>query len=207
MFAEHAHIDPYARFVIAKSVLKGQCAQSIGPIMRRLILLRHSTAEKAGAGESDRDRVLSAKGHSDAAMVGSYFANHSFRPDHVLVSPAARTRETWHQVAAALRAPPEAKFDERIYNAASQTLFSVAAKAPDEAHALLILGHNPGLHELAVMLTATGDIDIRERLRENFPTSGIAIIDFAFDSWAKLHPRAGRLEQFVSPKLIAGITN
>jgi phosphohistidine phosphatase len=70
-----------------------------------------------------------------------------------------------------------------------------------------MLGHNPGLHELAVMLVANGDIDTRERLRENFPTSGIAIIDFVLDAWSKLHPRSGRLERFISPKAIAGATN
>jgi phosphohistidine phosphatase len=175
--------------------------------MRRLILLRHSTAAKAEPGGSDQDRVLTAEGRADAAMVGAYLVNHSFRPDQVLVSPATRTRDTWRQIAAALRVAPDARFDQRIYNASAQTLFNVIVEAPNEARTLLVLGHNPGLHELAVLLTATGDIDLRERLRENMPTSGIAVIDFALDSWSKLHPRSGRLERFVSPKLIAGATN
>ena len=50
------------------------------------------------------------------------------------------------------------------------------------------------------MLTASGDVDTRERLREKLPTSGLAIIDFAVDDWSKLHPRSGRLERFVTPK-------
>jgi phosphohistidine phosphatase len=175
--------------------------------MRRLMLLRHSTAGKTGPGQSDLDRVLTPEGHADAAMVGAYLVNHSFQPDHVLVSPAARTRDTWRNVAAALGGSPDAKFDRRIYNATAQALFNVIAEAPDQARTLLLLGHNPGLHELAILLTATGYIDIRERLRENFPTSGIAIIDFALDSWSKLHPHAGRLERFVDPKLIASATN
>jgi phosphohistidine phosphatase len=175
--------------------------------MRRLILLRHSTAERAEPGRSDQDRVLAPQGRADAAMVGAYLANHSFRPDHVVVSPAARTRETWRQIAAALRLAPEARFDERVYNASAQALFSVAAETPDGLNTVLMVGHNPGLHELAMLLVATGGIDIRERLRENFPTSGIAVIDFALDSWSKLHPRSGRLERFVSPKVIASTTN
>jgi phosphohistidine phosphatase len=175
--------------------------------MRRLILLRHSTAAKAGPGESDRDRVLTAQGRADATTAGSYLVNHSFRPDHALVSPAARTRDTWRQIVAALRTAPDAKFDQRIYNANAQTLFNVIAEAPDEARTVLMLGHNPGLHELAALLTATGDIDLRERLHENLPTSGIVIIDFTLDSWSRLHPRSGRLERFVSPESIAGATN
>lgn len=175
--------------------------------MRRLILLRHSTAERSAPGQSDQERMLTPQGRTDAAMVGAYLANHSFRPDHVIVSPATRTRETWRQTAAALRLAPEARFDERVYNATAQALFNVVAETADSAQSVLMLGHNPGLHELAMLLTATGDIGIRERLRENFPTSGIAIIDFVLDTWSKLHPRSGRLERFVSPKVIASATN
>lgn len=175
--------------------------------MRRLILLRHSTAQRAEPGRSDQERMLTPQGSTDAAMIGAYLANHSFRPDHVLVSPSIRTRETWRQIAAALRAAPDAAFDERIYNATAQALFNAVAETPDTAGAVLLLGHNPGLHELAMLLVATGDIDTRERLRENFPTSGIAIIDFALDSWSKLHSRSGRLERFVSPKAIVSATN
>ncbi len=72
---------------------------------------------------------------------------------------------------------------------------------------MLVIGHNPGLHELALMLIASGDIEAREQLREKLPTSGLAIIDFAFDDWNKLHPKAGRLERFVSPKSLEAATN
>ena len=175
--------------------------------MRRLLLFRHSTAERAEPGESDHGRPLSAEGRSDAAAMGAYLASHSFGFDRALVSTSLRTRETWRQLAAALRAAPEPIFDERIYNAGAQTLLTVVKQQPDQAAALLLIAHNPGLHEFATMLVASGDIDTREQLRENFPTSGLAIIDFALDSWAKLHARSGRLERFVSPKSIAATTN
>jgi phosphohistidine phosphatase len=175
--------------------------------MRRLLLLRHAAAERAGPGESDQARPLSAEGQADAAAVGAYLGSHSFRPDRVLVSMAARAQETWRQVAAALRAPPEAVSDRRIYNAAPQALLTVASETPDDARAVMLVGHNPGLHEMAMLLTATGDIETRERLCENLPTSGLVILDFALDRWSKLHPRSGRLERFISPKAIAGATN
>jgi phosphohistidine phosphatase len=50
------------------------------------------------------------------------------------------------------------------------------------------------------MLVASGDIETREQMREKLPTSGLLIIDFAFDEWAKLHPQSGRLERFITPK-------
>ena len=80
------------------------------------------------------------------------------------------------------------------------TIFAIIKDAPAAAHTLLVVGHNPGLQELALMLVASGDIDARERLREKLPTCGLVIIDFAFDDWGKLHPQSGRLERFVSPK-------
>jgi phosphohistidine phosphatase len=63
-----------------------------------------------------------------------------------------------------------------------------------------VIGHNPGMHELALMLIASGDVETRERLREKLPTCGLAVIDFAIDDWGLLHPRSGRLERFVTPK-------
>ena len=79
--------------------------------------------------------------------------------------------------------------------------------APPTARSLLIVGHNPGLHAVALMLVASGDIDARERLREKMPTCGLVIIDFAFDDWGKLHPQSGRLERFVSPKSLSAAAN
>src|SRR5579885_942709 len=80
-----------------------------------------------------------------------------------------------------------------------QVLLAAVQEAPAAARTLLVLGHNPGLHELALLLISAGDVDERERLREKLPTCGLVTIDFAFDDWAKLHPRCGRLERFVSP--------
>jgi phosphohistidine phosphatase len=175
--------------------------------MRRLLIFRHAQAEKAFLGESDLARVLTAEGRADAEAMGSYMARHNFRPDRALVSTAARTRDTWDALRGAWNPAPAADFEARIYDAGPGTLTGVIQAAPDGAHTLMLIGHNPGLHELAVMLVATGDVDIRERLRENLPTSGLAVIDFAFEHWRDLHPRSGRLERFASPKTINAATN
>ena len=86
-------------------------------------------------------------------------------------------------------------------------ILAVIKDAPPSAHTLMVIGHNPGLHELALMLIASGDVEARERLREKLPTSGLVIIDFAFDEWARLHPQSGRLERFVSPKSLEAAAN
>ena len=72
---------------------------------------------------------------------------------------------------------------------------------------LLVVGHNPGLHETARLLIASGDVEARERLNEGLPTSGLAVIDFAGRDWEKLHPHSGRLERFVTPRLLKAATD
>jgi phosphohistidine phosphatase len=54
-----------------------------------------------------------------------------------------------------------------------------------------------------VRLIASGDVEARERVNEKLPTSGLVVIDLGFDDWSRLHPNAGRLERFVTPRLIA----
>jgi phosphohistidine phosphatase len=69
-----------------------------------------------------------------------------------------------------------------------------------------VVGHNPGIHDFAVQLIALGDVEARERAAEKLPTSGLLVIDLALDDWSRLRARAGRLERFVSPRLIAATT-
>jgi phosphohistidine phosphatase len=173
--------------------------------MRRLMLLRHAKTERAGPGARDRDRKLMKRGRDDAAVIGAYMSHHGLVPDLVMVSPASRAQETWTLVAACFTGTPRMVTDERIYNAVPEVLINLIGEAR-KAHALLLVGHNPGMHDLALQLIASGDVDARARLNENLPTSGLVVIDLPFDDWSALHPHAGRLDRFVSPRLIAAAT-
>ncbi len=175
--------------------------------MRRLILFRHAKAEPSEPGMQDRARSLVDRGRKDAAKIGAYMKSHALVPDRVVISPAARTQETWKFTAAAFRPAPGATSADQLYDATPHAIFALIKDAPAAAHTLMVVGHNPGLHEVALMLIASGDIDARERLREKLPTAGLVIIDFAFDDWSKLHPQSGRLERFVSPKSLETGTN
>jgi phosphohistidine phosphatase len=175
--------------------------------MRRLLLLRHAKTERAGPGELDRERELTKRGRADAELIGAYMAKHGLVPELAAVSPARRTEETWALLSAAFSGKkPRIANDERVYNASAETLFNVIAE-PGKARSLLIVGHNPSLQELAVKLVASGDVEARERIAEKLPTSGLVVIDLSFDDWSKLHPQSGRLERFVSPRLIAATTD
>lgn len=155
----------------------------------------------------DISRGLIDRGRKDAAKIGVYVARHALVPDRVVVSPSARTQETWEYAAAAFKPAPAAMSAERLYDATPHDIIGVVKDSPRAARTLMLIGHNPGLHEAAVMLIAAGDIDARERLREKLPTSGLVVIDFAFDDWNKLHPQSGRLERFVSPKTLEAAAN
>ncbi len=173
--------------------------------MRRLMLLRHAKTERAEPGARDRDRKLTKRGRADAETIGAYMARHGLVPDLTLVSPATRAQETWKLVAAAFAKAPKSADEDRIYNAGADKLLALIGESGRE-RSLLLIGHNPGFHDLAVSLIASGDIAARERVNEKLPTAGLVIVDLALDDWAMLHPHSGRLERFVSPRLIAAAT-
>lgn len=170
--------------------------------MHRLLLFRHAKAERSIPGAPDRDRALTKRGRHDALRIGAYMAKHALVPDGVLFSPARRTQETWALAGEALHPSPACAAVETLYDATAHAILAAIKALPATLRATLVVGHNPGLHELALMLIASGDIDTRERLREGLPTSGLAVIDFAFDDWSRLHPHSGRLDRFVSPKAL-----
>ncbi len=175
--------------------------------MRRLLLFRHAKAERSVAGASDLDRALIERGRKDAGKLGAYMASHGLIPERVILSPAARCQQTWKYASDPMKPAPAAMSAEKLYDATPHAILAVIKDASASAHSLLVCGHNPGVQEVALMLIATGDIDAREALREKMPTSGLVVIDFAIDDWARLHPASGRLERFVSPKSLDAAAN
>lgn len=173
--------------------------------MLRLMLLRHAKTERNAPGGRDRDRALMKRGRTDAPIIGAYMSRHRLTPDIVLVSPATRAQETWVLAAAAFAKAPRMVSDERIYNANVAALAGIIGETR-KARTLLIVGHNPGLHDLAMRLIASGDVEMREALSEKLPTSGLVVIDLPLEEWSSLHDHAGRLKRFVSPRLLAAAT-
>ena len=174
--------------------------------MRRLFLLRHAKSDHAPA-MRDHDRVLNSRGREDAPKVGAYMARHGIRPDRAVCSTAARARETWALMAQAFDKPPPVVFEPRLYEASPEPIIAVLRTTPATVHTLIIVAHNPGLHQVANELIASGDVDARERLREKLPTSALVGIDHAFDDWAKLHLQSGRLDRFITPRLLEDATD
>lgn len=173
--------------------------------MLRLLLMRHAKADKGAPGTRDRDRPLNPRGLKDAAWMGSYLTRHALGPRQALVSPARRTRETWSGLALPGEVP--VFFDDRLYEARAETILTAIRETEPTIGTVLVIGHNPGLHESTQILIASGDVEARERLHEGLPTAGLAVVDFAVDSWSKLHPHSGRLERFVTARLLRTATD
>jgi phosphohistidine phosphatase len=174
--------------------------------MRRLMLLRHAKTEIDAPSGRDRDRRLDDRGRKDAAEIGGWIGRHPPFPDAVLVSPAARTKQTWEIAWEAMKdqAPaPQLEFPAELYGADPTLLLQIIRLASaTEAKRLMLVGHNPGMHELALALTGSGDAAARKALVDNLPTSGLAVLDFATNDWNDVAFRRGRLVLFVSPKLL-----
>jgi phosphohistidine phosphatase len=175
--------------------------------MRRLMLLRHAKSDWSSGAGRDHDRPLNARGRETAPKMGAYMARHALVPDLVLASTATRVRETLDGVLAAFDRPPEVKHDGRLYENDGEALLATVKETPHTMHSLLLVGHNPGMAELAALLVASGEVEARQRLIEKFPTAALAVIDFALDDWSKLHPKAGRLDRFVVPRALETATD
>ncbi len=164
--------------------------------MRRLMLLRHAKAGPPGS--PDIDRPLAARGREAAPRIAAHLAEEQLLPDLVLVSPSQRTRETWGLVQPLL-GDTEAKFESRIYEASADNLLKLIRSVGPETRTLMVVGHNPGIQDLARFLVGYGDRYAFARMAQKYPTAGLAVIDFDADSWEAIGARGGRLERFVTP--------
>jgi phosphohistidine phosphatase len=176
-------------------------AEEIDAADMRLMLLRHAKSEKAASGMRDRDRRLNARGRNDAARIAAHMVRHALLPDRVMVSSAQRTRETWERMASAFSPAPPTDYEDRLYESGTEAILAVIKAADRSASALLVIGHNPGLHDTARLLLAHRG-DAAQQLDDGLPTAGLVVIDFADNDWRKLAARSGRLEEFVTPRLL-----
>lgn len=162
--------------------------------MQRLILMRHAEAERAAGSGRDRDRVLSARGRSDAAAMGQALAARGVRPDLALVSPAARTRQTWDLLHDAF-GDVQIRDDEGLFNGGADALRRLVEQVEDEAGCLMLVAHNPGIHVLAMeyLIESAASPAALDRMTGGFPPGAAAI--FSVDA-------AGRptLDGYLQPR-------
>jgi phosphohistidine phosphatase len=167
--------------------------------MKTLTLLRHAKSSWDDPVSRDFDRPLNRRGRRAARTVGQALKARGFAPDLVLASPAVRVVETLDELGEALGRPLDTSFDRRIYLAEPQTLLELVQEAGGSADHLLLVGHNPGLERLALLLTADGG-PLRSELAIKYPTGTVAQIALDVASWRDVAAGTGRLAAFIRPR-------
>lgn len=169
--------------------------------MKQLLLLRHAKSAWPD-GVADHDRPLGDRGRRGAPRMGAYIAKAGLRPDFALVSSARRTQETWDLVAPELKTPCPSRTVPSIYEADPSAILAAIRQAPEESGTVLVIGHNPGFEDLALLLAPTGETEAISRLKEKYPTAGLAVIALDIERWTDATPGKGWLEIFATPKMV-----
>jgi len=170
--------------------------------MLTLTLLRHAKSAWDDPTLDDHERPLAPRGEKAAPMIGRHLTRAAAAPDLVLCSTAMRTRQTLALVLLEMTAKPaEILYEDALYLATpSQLRARLAAVATTVGH-VMIVGHNPGLHALALELTGTGPKRAVVQLAKKFPTAALAVIDFPDAAeWHGVQPAGGTLRTFVTPR-------
>lgn len=167
---------------------------------RVLYLYRHAKSSWTDPLLADFDRPLAPRGVRACKTMGSYMRVADVRPDIILCSSSARTRETLKLSVPALAGDIPVKYEQALYHAGAGALLGRLQRVPDRFNSVLIIGHNPGLHSLAIGLTAANDSDDNERLETKFPTAGLATLIQRRDHWRDLAPESCELHSFVVPR-------
>ncbi|MFN7173556.1 MAG: SixA phosphatase family protein [Thermaurantiacus tibetensis] len=167
--------------------------------MRLLSLLRHAKSSWDDPVQRDFDRPLNARGRRAAVRMGQYLRDEGLHFDAVIASPAVRVLETLEGVEEGLGRSLGATHDRRIYMASAASLLDLVQGAHDVPH-LLLVGHNPGLEDLVLLLTPDDASPLRAAVAEKYPTAALATLAFAVDSLAAVREGQGHLTRFTRPR-------
>ena len=162
----------------------------------RLILIRHAKSARP-AGVADHDRPLNDRGRRAADALGRWMAREGLLPDAVLVSDARRTRETWDGIAAALPEAPPPRPERGLYEVGAEEMLDVLRGA--EGRTVALVGHNPGIGDLAAGLLAAPPDHPRFA---DYPTGATLVARLPAEGWAALARGGGEAERFVVPREI-----
>ncbi|MEO0608356.1 MAG: histidine phosphatase family protein [Pseudomonadota bacterium] len=167
--------------------------------MKRLILMRHAKTEPWTEGVDDHGRALTALGHEAAGVMARALKGEGWAPEKAIVSTARRTRETWRHLADVFGAC-ERVLEDELYLAGERGIADIIS-AHDGAGTLMILGHNPGLHDLSLhILRAAGSADHQASIRiaAKLPTGAAVLFEAPEDG--AFRPVHFRLQNFIKPK-------
>lgn len=166
--------------------------------MKTLTLLRHAKSGWDDPVSRDFDRPLNLRGRKAAQTIGREMRAQGLRFDQVIASPATRVVETLGEVAAGYGKSLDQSYDQRLYLASTDVLLDVIGGIDLAVESLLLVGHNPGLEKLALLLTE--ESDLRREVEIKYPTATIAEIQLPVQTWKEVSERTGKLTRFIRPR-------
>lgn len=171
--------------------------------MKQLFILRHTKAAAESKSGHDHDRPLNARGEVAARLVGEYLAGLEVLPEIICCSDALRTTQTLALLRERLDTPIDIRFHNELYLASAGDLLEFAHSLPESYNRVMLIGHNPGMHQLANILSGGGKASALQQIEVKFPTGGLAIIDFpSLLHWQDIAPHSGFLHEFWRPQTV-----
>jgi phosphohistidine phosphatase len=172
--------------------------------MLTLSLLRHAKSSWADRELEDRDRPLAKRGTKAARAMGAFIAKEGLLPDLILCSGSIRTRATLALLLSELGTPePQVVYDDVLYMATPVAILGRVQEVKSNTRHVMLIGHNPGLHALALELMGKGNRKDVEALARKFPTGGLAVLTFKARKWSDIGSGGGKLELFVTPRRLS----
>ncbi len=170
--------------------------------MKTLYLMRHGKSDWGNPALSDYDRPLNERGIRASSTIARYIKDSLPLPDIVLCSPAVRAEQTLRFLEGTWRCAVETLWLENLYLAAPAGMLKlIRAHAPDNKNVVMVIGHNPGMEQLAGQLASPdSDPGAMVSLRSKYPTAALAVFEWPESDWEDVAPGTGKLTRFVKPR-------
>jgi len=172
--------------------------------MKTIYLLRHAKSSWDDPALPDYHRPLAPRGRKASPKMGRFMKKEGLLPHRVLCSGALRATQTWELVASILDRQVPTEIHEEIYHGAPGNLLRMIRALPGEEASALLVGHNPTMEDLALLLAGSGEEAALQEMRRKFPTAALAVLDFHGADWPEVLPGSCHLRAFVRPKALKG---
>jgi phosphohistidine phosphatase len=168
------------------------------PPVRTLWILRHAKA--AAHSPQDHGRHLAPRGRRQCEELSAHLSGRAPRPSLVLTSSATRAVDTARGVLPGLGPGARVVVEPGLYQADPDDVIALVRQLDDTAEEVMVVGHNPTLHQLALLLVGPAAGEGRRRLEPGLATAALAVVSFEVDRWARIAPGGGSLEELFVPE-------
>lgn len=172
--------------------------------LKKLYLLRHAKSDQNADVASDKERPINPRGKKDCITIGNYLKANSIRPDLVLCSDAVRTTQTANNIFKTAGFDVPIVFLKELYLATPGEILKEIAKIDNSISSIMVICHNPGIHQLAAALVGNGDRQSILNINDGFPTNALAMLSLNTEKWAVIDPKSAYLDNYITPKILEG---